>query len=164
VVSLRGNVATRMAKLAAGEVQATFLAAAGLERLGETSAGIPLSLEEWLPAPAQGAIGIECRSDDERVRGLLQAIDHAPSRAEIEAERALLAALGGTCHSPVGVLCCPADGGLAMSAALFSPDGSERVAGKASFASGDLDGPARLARDLLERATPGIRAVFAGQA
>ena len=164
VVSLRGNVATRMAKLAAGEVQATFLAAAGLERLGESGAGHPLALDEWLPAPAQAAIGIECRSGDARVRALLAAIDHAPSRAEIEAERGLLAALGGSCHSPIAVLCTPDAGGLEMTAVIFSPDGAERVAGKARFAIGDEAGPARLAADLLARATPGIAAVFTGSA
>jgi hydroxymethylbilane synthase len=105
VVTFRGNVATRMAKLAAGEADATFLAAAGLARLGETGAGHPLDPAEWLPAPAQGAIAIECRSADRRVRALLAAIDHAPSRAEVTAERALLAALGGSCHSPVAVMC-----------------------------------------------------------
>ena len=162
VVSLRGNVATRLSKLAAGEVQAPFLAAAGLARLGEHGVGHPLAAEEWLPAPAQAAIGIECRADDARTRELLAAIDHGPSRAEIEAERAFLAALGGSCHSPIAVLCGLSDGALAMKAALFSPDGAEKVAGEARFAAGDAEGPARLAADLLARATPGIAAYFAG--
>ncbi len=162
VVSLRGNVATRMSKLAAGDVQATFLAAAGLDRLGESGVGHPLGAEEWLPAPAQAAIGLECRTADERTRRLLAAIDHAPSRAEIEAERALLAALGGSCHSPVAVLCQPDGERLAMQAALFSPDGAEIVTGKAHFVVGDVDGPQRLAADLLARATVGIAAHFAG--
>src|SRR6478609_3536012 len=105
VVPFRGNVATRMAKLAAGEAQATFLAAAGLQRLGEHGAGHPLAADEWLPAPAQAAIGVECRSGDERMRDWLAAIDHPSSRSEVMAERALLAALGGTCHSPIAVLC-----------------------------------------------------------
>jgi hydroxymethylbilane synthase len=162
VVLFRGNVATRLAKLAAGEAHATFLAAAGLQRLGETGTGHPLDPQEWLPAPAQGAIAIECRSADERVSGLLAAIDHAPSRAEVTAERALLAALGGSCHSPIAVLCDFKDGMLAMRGALFSPDGAERVEGAASFAAGDGEGPVRLARDLLARATPGIAAHFSG--
>jgi hydroxymethylbilane synthase len=162
VVTLRGNVSTRMARLAAGEVQATFLAAAGLQRLGETGAGHPLDAGDWLPAPAQAAIGIECRSQDARARTLLAAIDHAPSRAEVMAERALLAALGGSCHSPVAVLCEMDGERLAMRAALFSSDGAERVSAEASFAAGDTDGPARLAADLLARASPGIAAHFAG--
>jgi len=162
VVMFRGNVATRMAKLAAGEVDATFLAAAGLSRLGETGAGHPLDPAEWLPAPAQGAIAVECRTDDARVRELLGAIDHAASRAEALAERALLAALGGSCHSPVAVLCDLDGGTLAMRAALFSPDGAERVDAAATFAAGDAGGPARLAANLLARATPGIAGHFAG--
>jgi hydroxymethylbilane synthase len=162
VVMFRGNVATRLAKLAAGEVDATFLAAAGLARLGETGTGHPLDPAEWLPAPAQGAIGIECRADDAQTRNWLAAIDHAPSRAEAMAERALLAALGGNCHSPIAVLCDMTGEMLAMRAALFSPDGAERVEGAATFAAGDDEGAERLAADLLARATPGIAAHFSG--
>jgi len=162
VVMFRGNVATRMAKLAAGEVDATFLAAAGLARLGETGAGHALDPAAWLPAPAQGAIAVECRTDDARVRELLAPIDHAPSRAEAMAERALLAALGGSCQSPVAVLCDAEGDMLGMRAALFSPDGAERVEGQATFPVGDAGGPARLAADLLARATPGIAGHFAG--
>ena len=163
VVVFRGNVATRMARLAAGEADATFLAAAGLSRLGETGAGHPLDPAEWLPAPSQGAIAVECRSDDARVCALIAAIDHAPSRAEAMAERALLAALGGSCHSPVAVLCDLDGAMLAMRAALFSPDGAERVEGAATFPAGDLSGPERLAADLLARATPGIAGHFTGR-
>ena len=162
VVTFRGNVATRLAKLAAGEADATFLAAAGLQRLGERGTGHPLDPAEWLPAPAQGAIAIECRANDARALEALAAIDHAPSRAEVTAERALLAALGGSCHSPVAVLCDLSGGMLAMRAALFSADGAERVDGAASFAAGDVEGPQRLAADLLARATPGVAAHFAG--
>ena len=162
VVTFRGNVATRLAKLAAGEADATFLAAAGLHRLGETGVGHPLDPSDWLPAPAQGAIAIECRSDDPRVFAVLAAIDHAPSRAEVMAERALLAALGGSCHSAVAVLCNLEGEMLAMRAALFSPNGAQRVDGAATFAPGNTETPARLAADLLARATPGIAAQFAG--
>jgi len=160
VVPFRGNVATRLAKLAAGEAQATFLAAAGLQRLGEHGAGHPLSADEWLPAPAQAAIAIECRTDDERTRAWLIAIDHAPSRAEAVAERALLAALGGSCHSPIAVLCDLDVDALTMRAAIFTPDGAEKVSGEARFTIDDADGPARLAADLLGRASPGLRAHF----
>lgn len=162
VVTLRGNVATRLAKLAAGDFDATFLAAAGLVRLGETGTGHPLETKDWLPAPAQGAIGIECRTGDQRARDLLQAIDHAPSRAEAMAERALLAALGGNCHSPIAVVCDHSGSMLSMRAVLFSPDGAERVEGAASFSAGDNDGPARLAQDLLARATAGVTVHFTG--
>jgi hydroxymethylbilane synthase len=161
VIPFRGNVQTRLAKLAAGQAQATFLAAAGLARLGQQGVGHPLGMDEWLPAPAQAAIGIECRTDDRQTRDWLAAIDHAPSRAEVMAERALLAALGGTCHSPVAVLCDLAEAELAMRAAIYTPDGTEKVAGEARFAIGDIDGPAQLAADLWRRASPGLAAHFA---
>jgi hydroxymethylbilane synthase len=161
VIPFRGNVATRLAKLAAGEAQATFLAAAGLARLGEHGIGHPLALDEWLPAPAQGAIGIECRTDDRPVCDRLAAIDHAPSRQEAMAERALLAALGGSCHSPVGVLCDVLGEDIAMHAAILSPDASEKVEGESRFSIDDLEGPARLAADLLRRASPALAAHFA---
>ena len=160
VVPFRGNVATRLAKLAAGEAEVTLLAAAGLARLGETATGHPLGPHEWLPAPAQGAIGIECRASDAPTRDLLGAIDHGPSRAQVMAERALLAALGGTCHSPVAVLGEGEGETLVLRAALYSVDGAERVEGALTFAANDEHGPARLAADLLARASPGIAALF----
>jgi hydroxymethylbilane synthase len=162
IVPFRGNVATRIAKLAAGDADVTLLAAAGLERLGETGVGTPLEVDDWLPAPSQGAIAIECRSDDGDARGWLAAIDHGPSRAAVEGERALLAGLGGTCHSPIAMLTREAGDTLALTAALYSADGAETVEGTVTFASGDHAAPARLAADLLARATPGIAALFAG--
>lgn len=163
VVTFRGNVATRLAKLQAGEADVTFLAAAGLERLGQSAVGMPLEQDEWIPAAAQGVIAIECRADDAATTALLAAIDHAPTRAELEAERALLAELGGTCHSPVAVLCAPADGALEMRAALFSPDGAERIEGTTRFAPGDHAAVQALAADLLARATPAITQHFNGR-
>lgn len=160
VVMFRGNVATRLKKLADGEADVTFLAAAGLERLGQSEVGAPLSSADWIPAAAQGVIAIECRADDVATTALLAAIDHAPTRAELEAERALLAALGGTCHSPVAVLCEGSDGALVMRAALFSPNGAERVEGTASFAPGDTAAVEALAADLLARATSAITEHF----
>ncbi|GGY93651.1 hydroxymethylbilane synthase [Novosphingobium colocasiae] len=162
VVTFRGNVATRLAKLAAGEADATFLAAAGLKRLGETGTGHPLDAEDWLPAPGQAAILVECRADDARTRDFLSAIDDAPSRASLLAERALLAALGGNCHSPIAVLSRHDGDALVMRAALYSPDGAEKVEGSARFPAEDLEGPARLAADLLSRAVPAIADHFAG--
>jgi len=162
VVPFRGNVATRLAKLAAGEADATFLAAAGLNRLGEGGVGHRLDAEGWLPAPGQGAIAIECRMGDDATRAMLSAIDDVPSRNAVLAERALLAALGGNCHSAVAVLTAFEGDGLHMRASLFSPDGTERIDGEARFAAGDSKGPAMLARDLLDRAVPAISAHFAG--
>jgi porphobilinogen deaminase len=162
VVTFRGNVATRLAKLAAGEADATFLASAGLRRLGEHGVGHVLDEEEWLPAPGQGAIMIECRADDARTRALLAAIDHPPSRTALMAERALLKHLGGNCHSPIAVLTGQHGSELTMRAVLFSPDGAEHVTGKTRFAANDESGPAALATDLLARAVPAITAHFDG--
>ena len=164
VVSFRGNVATRLARLAAGEAEATLLAAAGLARLGETGVGHPLAVADWYPAPGQGAIAIECRASDAATRALLAAIDHAPSHAALLAERALLAALGGNCHSPIAAYSELRGDTLLLRAALYSPDGAERIDGAATFALGDLAAPARLAADLLARAPQGIAAYFSGGA
>ena len=160
VVTFRGNVATRMAKLAAGEVAATFLAAAGLERLGRTGVGSRLDPETWLPAPSQAAIGIECRAEDTLARDWLTAIDHAPSHAEVTAERALLAGLGGSCHSAVACLSRWDGNRLHLTAAIFSPDGAERIEGKAQFHPHEPSAPRALARDLLDRAPESVRASF----
>ena len=172
VVPYRGNVATRLAKLAAGEAEATLLAAAGLNRLGETGTGHRLDPEEWLPAPAQGAIAVECRSvlrraQDDRdfqVRAFLAAIDHVPSHTAVLAERALLAALGGNCHSPIAALTRIEGNDLVLRAALFSPDGAQRVEATLRFAANDATGPARLAAELLARAVPAIADHFSGPA
>jgi hydroxymethylbilane synthase len=160
VVTFRGNVATRLAKLQAGEADVTFLAAAGLERLGQSEVGHPLAENEWIPAAAQGVIAIECRANDATTTALLAAIDHRATRAELEAERALLAELGGTCHSPVAVLCLTEGNELGMRAALFSPDGAERIEGTARLVPGDHAPVRTLAADLLARATSGIAPHF----
>lgn len=162
IVMFRGNVASRLAKLAAGEADVTLLAAAGLERLGRIGTGTPLEVDEWLPAPAQGAIGIECRTDDTETRRLVAAIDHAPSHSAVMAERALLAALGGNCHSPIALLSNLSGDRMTLTSVLYSPDGAERVEGSLTFDIGDKEAPARLAADLLNRASAGISAYFDG--
>ncbi|WP_338446424.1 hydroxymethylbilane synthase [Pelagerythrobacter marensis] len=164
IVTFRGNVATRLAKLAAGEADVTLLAAAGLARLGENGVGTPLDPGDWLPAPAQGAIGIECLAGDTQTRALIAAIDDGFSRASVMAERALLAALGATCHSPVAALSTREGDALRLRAALFSPDGNERVEGECRAAPGDAGPPAALAADLLARASAGIAVHFTGSA
>ena len=164
VVGIRGNVATRMAKLQAGEADATFLAAAGLARLGEDSVGTRLDPEEWLPAPAQAAIGIECRAGDEGAKELLSAINHRPSAEEVLAERALLEGLGGTCHSPIAALTRRDGDRLHMTAAIYSPDGSIRIAREAAFAPYDLGAARHLASELLAEAPEHVAAHFGGTA
>lgn len=162
IVPYRGNVATRMAKLEQGEADATLLAAAGLARLGLSDIGTPLDAQDWLPAPAQGAIGVETRSDNADMIEFLGAISHAPSERAIRAERALLAALGGNCHSPIAALAVIDEGEIHLEARLFSAEGRDLVRGALRFALDDHDAPARLATDLLERAAPSIRALFDG--
>ncbi len=162
VVSFRGNVATRLGKLDRGEADVTLLAAAGLERLGQGAVGTPLDPQNWLPAPAQGAIGIECLVARGDIVALLAAIDHAPSHAAIRAERALLAGLGGTCHSPIAVLTRHAGTRLHLTAALFSPDGAHRVEAEADFATDQPEAAAELAARLLAAAPPAIAMHFTG--
>ncbi|HEY0629710.1 MAG TPA: hydroxymethylbilane synthase [Sphingomicrobium sp.] len=160
IVSIRGNVDTRLAKCAAGEVDATLLAAAGLDRLGRRDVGTPIGLEEMLPAPAQGAIGIECRADDAMTAELLSAIDHHPTHHAVLAERAFCRALGGTCHSPVAAYAHVDGEGISFSCEILSEDGSERFAEEARFAVGDLEAPAALAQRMLGEAPPAIRRLF----
>ena len=163
IVPFRGNVATRLARLAADEADATLLAMAGLNRLGQHGLGHPLAAETWLPAPGQGAIAIEARAKDRATRHALAAINHAPSNATLMAERALLAALGGNCHSAIAVLTTVTGDALRLSAALFSPDGAIRIEGEASFAPHDATGPTALAKSLLARAPEAITCHFTGQ-
>jgi hydroxymethylbilane synthase len=160
VVTFRGNVATRLRKLAEGEADVTLLAAAGLERLGQSAVGAPLDQNQWLPAPSQGAIGLECRTDDARVRELLAPLDHAASRAEVMAERGLLEALEGTCHSPIAVLASAEGDHVHLRAAIYSPDGRERAEIDCTLAVGDAAALSGMAADLLGKASPAIRAAF----
>ena len=160
VVGIRGNVATRMAKLKAGEADATFLAAAGLDRLGEDDVGVRLDPQVWLPAPAQAAIGIECRRGDARTGELLAGIDHAESHAEIAAERRLLEGLGGSCSSPIAALSRISAGRIELKAAIFSPDGTVRIDDAAEFEVGDGQAPLELARTLLNNAPPEVAEHF----
>ncbi len=161
-VLFRGNVDTRLAKLAAGEADATLLAAAGLERLGRHDVGNPVPTNVLLPAPAQGAVGIEVRADDAHARAMLAAIDDPGTHACVAAERALLAALKADCHSPVAALAVIEGGILTLEAELLSEDGAFHVHGAIEGAPLDHGLPAALARDLLERAPPGVRRLFAG--
>lgn len=128
VLPLRGNVHTRLAKLERGEVDATLLAAAGLDRLGlGTAGGVPLEPQEMLPAVGQGAIGVACRSEDSRMRALLAPLAHPESMACVAAERAFLAELDGSCRTPIAALARPQGSQLDFAGLLATPDGT-RVA------------------------------------
>lgn len=148
IVSLRGNVHTRLAKLQMGEADATLLAAAGLDRVGLGNVGA--TVEGLIPAPSQGAVGIEVRSDNGDVRALVEAIDHPATHRCVGVERAFLAAIGGDCRSAVAA---HARNGVLV-AEILSPDGAEVRRGE------DRD-PAGLARRLLAEASPALRAMFA---
>ncbi|NYT41597.1 hydroxymethylbilane synthase [Sphingomonas sp. R-74633] len=161
-VLFRGNVDTRLAKLAAGEADATLLAAAGLERLGRHDVGVEIPTNVLLPAPAQGAVGIEIRADDARARELVGGIDHAETHRCVLAERALLAALKADCHSPVAALARIEGAILTIEAELLSEDGAEHVHGMIEGAPLDPALPAALARDLLARAPQAVRRLFEG--
>jgi hydroxymethylbilane synthase len=158
ILLFRGNVDTRLRKLAEGEADATLLAAAGLDRLGRGDIGVPL--DDLLPAPAQGAVGIEARADDADLRALLAAIDDRATSFCVLAERALLAALGADCRSPVAALARNEGSAIHLRAEILSEDGSLYETGEASFPIGDADGPAALARILLDRAPPPLRGLF----
>jgi hydroxymethylbilane synthase len=154
----RGNVQTRLAKLERGEVDATLLAAAGLDRVGLQAVGTPL--DELLPAPSQGAVGIETMIDNAQVRALLAAINDPDTRACVDAERAFLAAVGGDCHSAIAAHARGSAGAMTLQAELLSADGREVQAGETRCTEGG-DEAAELARTLLGRASPGLRALFA---
>lgn len=160
IVLFRGNVDTRLSRLNLGEADATLLAAAGLDRLGRPEVGTPVPVETMLPAPAQGAVGIEARGDDAQVRELLAAIDDPETSACVRVERALLARLGATCRSPVAALAVRRDGGLLLRAQILSPDGRESVEDEALI--GAPEEAATLAQELLGRASSSLRASFGG--
>lgn len=126
VVPFRGNVDTRLSKLEAGVADATLLAAAGLNRLGK-SGRITALLDprQFLPAPAQGAIGIEIRADDSRTRDLVAVLDHAATATAIAAERGLLTTLDGSCRTPIGAFTEWNGASVSLVAEILSPDGRE---------------------------------------
>lgn len=128
VVPFRGNVDTRLQKLADGVADATLLAMAGLTRMGLLDkVTAPLSTEEILPAVAQGAVGVERRVNDAEVAELLQKLHHVETGLRIAAERATLAVLDGSCRTPIAALALIDGKKLAMRAMILSPDGSEVI-------------------------------------
>lgn len=177
ITALRGNVATRIARIKGGEADATLLAAAGLDRLGMAETGHAVSL---LPAASQGAVGIDCLAEREDMAVLLAPVNHAPTRDAVMAERRFLEALGGDCHSPVaayaraehGLQDGPADepdkgtpnrkaNRLLLSAEIYATDGTARQTGQIRMAAGDIDAPAQLAKQMLADAPDSVRRLFA---
>ena len=125
VVSFRGNVETRLRKLAEGEVDATLLALAGMNRLGLTQhATHVMSIDEFLPAVAQGAIGIEARESDTRTRDMLTRINHADTFTAVACERAFLAELDGSCKTPIGGHATLEGNALHFRGLIARPDGA----------------------------------------
>ena len=160
VSMLRGNVATRLARVANHDIDATLLAAAGLARLGH-DVGTPIPIETMLPAASQGAVGTTLRAGDTATTALLAAIDDLPTSQAVRFERDLLAALGADCHSSVAALATLHGAMVHMRAELLAPDGRERVYD--SFAA-PLDAAAdavrALAARLLAAASPDLAARF----
>ena len=125
VESIRGNVDTRLRKVTEGQYDAILLAAAGVTRLGlEAHITQYLPLEVMAPAPGQGGLAIQCRSDDEDTRKRLNAINHTTTQQSVSAERAFLAGLGGGCSLPVGAYAVVEGGAISLRAVAAAPDGS----------------------------------------
>ena len=158
LVEFRGNVQTRLKKLSDGVAQATFLAMAGLNRLGMAHAAKgAVEPEEMLPAVAQGCIGIERRHSDTAAAALLEPIHHGPSGLRMAAERAYLAGLDGSCETPIAGLAVFENGGLWLRGEILRPDGSESISGSVRARSADAAAAgADLARELLARVPPGF--------
>jgi hydroxymethylbilane synthase len=140
ILPMRGNVNTRLAKLAAGEVDALVLALCGLERLGQAGLATEiLPVDRMLPAVGQGILAIECRAGDERVHRLLAPLHDLEAAACASAERAMLAALDGSCRTPIAGLARIDGARLSLDALLLSPDGNAERRGHIAGVIGDAE-------------------------
>ena len=149
VVEIRGNVDTRVRKLDEGRYDAIVLAACGLIRLGlEDRITQYLSLDQMLPEPGQGALGVEARAGDEEILELLKVLDDPITRACVEAERAFLRALGGGCRVPIAAYAQIANGTLALDGAVVAPDGTRLLRDRST---GPLESPESLGEALANR-------------
>ncbi|HEY0014521.1 MAG TPA: hydroxymethylbilane synthase [Allosphingosinicella sp.] len=160
IVSFRGNVQTRLRKLSLGEADATLLAAAGLDRLEHPEIGVPL--DALLPAPAQGAVGVEILTENRRLRPIIQAIDDEATHLCVSAERRLLEGLGGSCRSPIAALARIEEGRMRLQGEILTTDGRHCQDLDTTFDVGDREAPLVLARELLRVAAPPLRALFSG--
>ena len=155
LVEFRGNVQTRMTKLQDGVAMATFLAMAGLNRLGMSDAARPVAVDDMLPAVAQGAIGVERRLADPRAEAMLSAIHHTPTGHELTAERAFLLRLDGSCETPIAGLAQLEGEVLWLRGEILRPDGTKVIKGEIRGPVADgADLGKTLAADLLGRAGP----------
>lgn len=128
LVNIRGNVETRLKKLAGGEADALILAEAGLVRLGLAAHITEVLDPEWMfPAVGQGALGLECRAEDQATRALLLHLDHPATHAAVAAERSFLFHLGGGCQVPLGTRTFLQGDELRLCAAVLAPDGQQRL-------------------------------------
>jgi hydroxymethylbilane synthase len=158
IIPIRGNVGTRLDKLAAGEVDALVLALCGLERLGKTEIALEiLPPERMLPAVGQGALALECRSEDGELRQLLAPLHDPASAACVAAERAMLAALDGSCRTPIAGLATIAGDQLTLDALLLTPDGDAERRGRSQ---GAISEAVALGRELGERLRRGAGSEF----
>ncbi|KAL0363021.1 UNVERIFIED_CONTAM: Porphobilinogen deaminase, chloroplastic [Sesamum calycinum] len=159
--NFRGNVQTRLRKLKEGVVQATLLALAGLKRLNMTeNVTCVLSIDDMLPAVAQGAIGIACRSDDEKMATYLASLNHEETRLAVACERAFLEKLEGSCRTPIaGYARRDEDGNCIFKALVASPDGSQvlETTRRGPYAFDDMmNMGVDAGEELLSRAGPGF--------
>ena len=156
IVPLRGNVQTRLRKLAEGEADATLLAVAGLDRLGMADRiTAPISIDDMLPAVAQGAIGIEIRKSDRATRTLVMAIDDPETARTVSVERAFLARLEGSCRTPIAALARLDGGRLHLRGEILSPDGRDVHTGTRTVDSAmAMTAAIELADELLTAAGP----------
>lgn len=163
IVPFRGNVDTRLAKLAQGVADATLLAAAGLNRIGRADRITTLlDPRRFPPAPAQGAIGIEIRDADDRAMDLVASLDHRPTTLAVTAERSFLRKLDGSCRTPIGAFSELHDDTLTLYGEILSPDGSQCFATQHSGPLSDVVAlGAGLGAELLERAGPEFLKLFA---
>lgn len=157
---IRGNVQTRLTKIENGEFAATLLAAAGLHRLDMEDIGTDIPHEIMLPAPAQGAIGIETLTESSHLRSLLKEISHPATFRAVMTERAFLKELSADCHSPIGAYATNDGMSIKLDAKILLPDGSESISESSQFDVGDVEAPARLARKMLGEASAELKAIF----
>ncbi|PPR11206.1 MAG: Porphobilinogen deaminase [Alphaproteobacteria bacterium MarineAlpha11_Bin1] len=158
VVPLRGNVDTRLEKVISGDVDATFLALAGLKRLGRDDVPAkPISIDEMLPAVCQGIIGIERRENDEKTAAMLVPINDSDASVQAKGEREILAGLDGSCRTPIAAYATVDGNNSVLRAAIVRPDGSELLETRREGSVADAMSMAReAAAELRSRAGPGF--------